>query len=63
MPVTITPAEPTPPPAASVVSAGSRGPRRSGVIEIDLGDGRCVRVGRDVDASALRRVLAVLERR
>jgi len=63
MPVTITPAEPTPPPAARVVSAGSRGPRRSGVIEIDLGDGRCVRVGCDVDALALRRVLAVLERR
>lgn len=62
MPVTIAPAEPTPPPA-SVVCADSSGPRRSGAIEIDLGDGRCVRVGRDVDASALRRVLAVLERR
>lgn len=62
MPVKIAPAEPAPP-SASVVSADSRGPRGSGVIEIDLGDGRCVRVGRDVNASALRRVLAVLERR
>lgn len=30
-------------------------------IEIVLGSGRRVRVGRDVDADALRRVLAVLE--
>ena len=34
-------------------------PRR-GMIEIDLGDGRCVRVDRDVDEAALRRVLDVL---
>ncbi|NDV89539.1 transposase [Aurantimonas aggregata] len=32
-------------------------------IEIDLGRGRCVRVGADVDADALSRVLDVLERR
>jgi transposase len=33
---------------------------RHGLIEIDLGDGRQVRVDRDVNASALRRVLGVL---
>jgi transposase len=37
--------------------------RRSGLIEIDLGRGRCVRVDSDVDADALRRVLDVLDRR
>jgi transposase len=34
--------------------------QRRGLIEIDLGDGRQVRVDRDVNASALRRVLGVL---
>ena len=34
--------------------------RRTGVIEIDLGGGRCVRVDGAVDADALRRVLDVL---
>jgi len=34
-------------------------PRR-GMIEIDLGGGRCVRVDRDVDPEALGRVLDVL---
>jgi transposase len=33
---------------------------RSGLIEIALPDGRCVRVDRDVDAEALRRVLEAL---
>ena len=42
--------------AASVV-------QRRGLIEIDLGDGRQVRVDRDVNASALRRVLEVLSGR
>ncbi len=36
--------------------------RRLGVIEIELGSGRRVRVDREVDADALRRVLDVLER-
>lgn len=36
---------------------------RRGLIEIDLGDGRRVRVDTDVDAGALRRVLHVLARR
>jgi transposase len=31
-----------------------------GLIEIDLGSGRQVRVGRDVNLAALRRVLAAL---
>jgi transposase len=44
-----------PPPPLS-----SRGSRRSGRMEIDLGSGRCIRVDRDVDADALRRVLEVL---
>jgi transposase len=34
-----------------------------GVIEIDLGGRVCVRVGYDVDAEALRRVLGTLRRR
>jgi transposase len=34
--------------------------QRRGLIEIDLGDGRQVRVDRDVNAFALRRVLGVL---
>ena len=37
--------------------------QRRGLIEIDLGDGRQVRVGRDVNATALRRVLEVLSGR
>ena len=34
--------------------------RKIGVIEIELGGGRRVRVDRDVDAEALRRVLDAL---
>jgi len=36
---------------------------RTGLIEISLGGGRRVRVDANVDASALARVLDVLERR
>jgi transposase len=39
------------------------GQGRPGVIEIELGAGRCVRVVGDFDAEALRRVLDVLDRR
>src|SRR5574338_1137312 len=39
------------------------GQGRSGVIEVELGGGRCVRVVGDVNAEALRRVLDVLDRR
>jgi transposase len=54
VPVKITP---VPAQAAPVASA----PRRTGLIEIVLGRGRRVRVDRDVDAEALRRVLQVVE--
>jgi len=37
--------------------------KKTGPIEIDLGDGKRVRVDTDVDADALGRVLDVLERR
>ena len=35
--------------------------RRTGLIEIIVGRGRRIRVDRDVDAEALRRVLQVVE--
>jgi transposase len=41
-------------------SAAARPPSRSGLIEIELGDGRQVRVGNDVNLAALRRVLTAL---
>jgi transposase len=42
-------------------SAGLSRPRsQSGLIEIELGDGRQVRVGSDVNLAALRRVLIAL---
>jgi len=37
--------------------------RRTGLIEIELGGGRRLRVDRDVDAAALRRVLDALGER
>jgi transposase len=37
--------------------------KKAGLIEIELENGRLVRVDRDVDAAALERVLAVLARR
>jgi transposase len=37
--------------------------KRTGLIEIDLGDGRCLRVDAEVDADALGRVLDVMRRR
>ena len=46
---------PVSPPASATRSAGA-----PGLIEIDLGGGRQVRVGRDVNLAALRRVLAAL---
>ena len=64
------PAEPASEPvgagsAKRAVPASSAEPRerRSGIIEIELGAGRCVRVVGDVDAKALRRVLDVLDGR
>ena len=44
-------------------SEGAWHPHEAGLIEIDLGDGRRVRVDRHVDAAALERVLTVLARR
>ena len=54
MPVEITP---VPAQAPSVTSPS----RRTGLIEIVLGRGRRIRVDREVDAEALRRVLQVVE--
>ena len=57
------------PPMVVETAAGSeprpplRQRRPSGLIEIELKDGRRLRVDREVDAEALRRVLDVLERR
>ncbi len=47
----------------SVAEPARRSRRSSGIIEIALGSGRRLRVDRDVDADALRRVLDVLDRR
>jgi transposase len=54
MPVEITPVPVQAPPMVS-------SSRRTGLIEIVLGRGRRIRVDRDVDAEALRRVLQVVE--
>jgi len=56
------------PVSAEKPTAGARAPHRrrrkkAGLIEIELGGGRRVRVDRDVDAAALERVLDVLARR
>jgi len=48
------------PPAVEAPAPPSRRSRKSGIIEIELGGGRRVRVDRDVDAEALRRVLDAL---
>ena len=54
-PAPVLPAPPRPTP--------SRPKRSAGLIEIDLPEGRRLRVGRDVDGDALRRVLDALDRR
>ena len=48
--------------SAAALPAAPPAPARSqpGLIEIELGDGRQVRVGADVNQAALRRVLAAL---
>ena len=53
------PVEITPVPVQAIPAASP--PRRTGLIEIILGRGRRVRVDREVDAEALRRVLQVME--
>ena len=45
-----------PPPSAKA----GRAPKRAGMMEIELGGGRRVRVDRDVDGDALRRVIEAL---
>jgi transposase len=59
LPVQVT----TEPSAAKPSPASRRRRKPTGVIEIDLGSGRRLIVGADVDAAALARVLDVLERR
>ena len=56
VPAALPPAVEAPAPSASP----GRRRRKSGIIEIELGGGRRVRVDRDVDAEALRRVLDAL---
>jgi transposase len=71
VPVTTAP-EPTPsvpagaplaPPASETAPAHPPRRHRTGLIEIELGGGRRLRVDRDVDAQALRRVLDALGER
>ena len=50
--------------APAPAPSGAPRPKRSaGLIEIELSHGRRLRVGRDVDGDALRRVLDALDRR
>jgi hypothetical protein len=51
---------PEPPSAAAPPAAHAPARPQAGLIEIELGDGRQVRVGADVNQAALRRVLAAL---
>lgn len=61
VPVEIVPAvAPPAPPTAAPSSAPRDRRRKGGMIEIELGGGRRVRVDREVDAAALRRVLEAL---
>jgi transposase len=61
MPVEIVAPLPALPAPSPSVAARSR--RSAGLIEIELSQGRRLRVGRDVDGDALRRVLDALDRR
>ena len=58
VPVEIVASPPAPPRLAV-----PRSKRAAGLIEIELPQGRRLRVGRDVDGDALRRVLDALDRR
>ena len=46
--------------ASAMRSTGARPASPTGLIEIELGDGRQIRVGSDVNLAALRRVLRAL---
>jgi transposase len=61
LPVQVTAERPAAVPSPSL--AKRRRKKAAGTIEIDLGSGRRLKVGADVDAAALARVLDVLERR
>jgi transposase len=50
-------------PAVAAPPPVRRRRKAAGAIEIDIGSGRRLTVGSDVDAAALSRVLDVLERR
>ncbi len=50
--------QPSPPPPPS--AKAGRAAKRAGMMEIELGGGRRVRVDRDVDGDALRRVIEAL---
>ena len=56
-------ASPAAPPASEPAPAHPLCQRRTGLIEIELAGGRRLRVDRDVDAQALRRVLEALGER
>lgn len=60
VPVEIVPAVAPPAVDAPAPSVSPGRGRRKSIIEIELGNGRRVRVDRDVDADALRRVLDAL---
>lgn len=61
LPVEIVPQAPAAPVATEEPAAApARRRRKSGIIEIELGGGRRVRVDRDVDTEVLRRVLDLL---
>jgi transposase len=55
--------EPVAPGPTARQAKGRAGRRTRGLIEIDLGGGRRLKVDADVDADALARVLDVLDRR
>ena len=64
VPVTVIPSSPsTEAGEASLPTTPARRHKGQSIIEIVLGDGRCVRVDCDVDGNALRRVLDALVRR
>jgi transposase len=50
-------------PAEESLRSARSAAKKTGLIEIDLGDGKRVRVDAEVDADALGRVLDVLVRR
>lgn len=60
LPVEIVPQAPSPTATDGPAAIPARRRRKSGIIEIELGNGRRVSVDRDVDTEVLRRVLDLL---